>query len=121
TTVGASLDWYTGAQQALQSGSTTFNIPAGLPISASGKVESAQFFQPFAGLEAGNGKLAILAEYRPKLEKDGLIYNSAVMSLAVRKKLTTGITATVGMTNFNIPYTDSDLGVFADLGFHFGL
>ncbi|MHB9026350.1 MAG: hypothetical protein ACYC7E_19600 [Armatimonadota bacterium] len=121
TTVGASLEWFTATQQAWESGVPFFVVPPGWPVSDEGRVDSAQFIRPFAGIEAGNGTWTILAEYRPEQEQDGLIYSSDVLSIALRRSLGAGASFTVGATNYNIPYTDADISYFADLSFHFGL
>ena len=119
TTVGLIYDHYTSSSQTFQSGAP-FAVPPGFPVSSTGVIASEDFFKPFIGVKATNGEWSVLGEYKPRLQWGNFNYATEVWSLAVRKELTVNWAATAGVTNFNLPYTDSDPGFFLDVSYKFG-
>jgi hypothetical protein len=121
TTIGVIFDHFGDSKQKLESGLPFFVVPADLPISDTGKVKSQGFVSPFIGLMAINREgWALMGEYKPRLRKDDFSYASEAWSVAVRKSFKDNLTATAGFTNFNVPYSDSNAGIFFDVAFAFG-
>lgn len=111
--IGLMYDHFTSAQQSL--GIET--VVSRLPIDGFDTVRAQGFVSPFIGARATKAGLTILGEYKPQLKKEGFFYQSATWSLAARKEIKPGVTATAGFTNFNIPYTDADTGWFVDISY----
>jgi len=78
------------------------------------------FYEPFVGAQVKFPcGCAILADYKTKEQSHGFDYQSATWSVAARKSIGKDLTATAGVTTFNIPYSDAKAGWFADLSYTF--
>lgn len=118
--LGVVYDHFSDSQQRLASGIPYFVVPDDFPISSAGKVKSENFLSPFVALQLSNGDWSLIADYKPRLEKSNFKYASEVWSAAVRKQCRLGLAVTAGVTNFNLPYTDSDGACFIDFSFPVG-
>jgi len=118
--LGVVYDHFSDSQQRLESGAPFFVVPDDFPISDTGKVKSQSFISPFVGLQFSRGEWSFIGDYKPQLEKDSFKYASEIWSAAVRKSCRSGLVVTAGMTNFNLPYTDSDGAFFIDLSYPIG-
>jgi len=120
TTVGVVYDSYSSSQQGMGI-LAAVAAPEGAVIILDGNTEIPRetFVRPFLAVEASKGDWSVLADFKPRLRKSGFTYQSEAWSLAVRKTLPNELTVTAGVTNFNLPYTDSNPGVFVDLSYKF--
>jgi hypothetical protein len=91
-----------------------------LPFVFGGDVPAENFINPFFGVKISKGGWSFIGEFKPKLRKDHFFYQKDVWTAAVRKQCCNDLTITTGVTNFNIPYTNSDPGFFFDLCYRFG-
>ena len=112
---GVMWDRYTATEQKIE-----ITDPMDGTIVVSAGIPSEEFFRPIIGASVTNGDWTFMTEYKTKETQDGVIYSSAVWSAAVRKQLSDNLAITAGTTNFNLPYSDSKQGVFADLTYSFG-
>jgi hypothetical protein len=122
--VESAWDWTTSLGLAYDSYSSShletsyfFGDVEGIPIDSDGTVASESFIEPFVGVKLTNGEWTILGDYKFRERKGNFNYASAIWSLAARKEINPGVTATLGITNFNLPYTDSDPALFLDLSY----
>ena len=118
TTIGVMYDRYTSSQQ-----KTAFPflvVPPGYPVSRTGVVAADSFVSPFFGVKLDKGGWNLMAEFKPRLRKDRFFYAKDIWSVAVGKDFGSSLSAKAGVTNFNLPYTDSDPGFFFDLSYRFG-
>jgi hypothetical protein len=120
TTLGIAYDHYTSTRQdladffpAIASGGIEFD-------GSSLKIPAQSFLKPTLAVQAGKSDWAVIGEYKPELSNAGIKYASAAWTAAVRKQLDPKWTATLGFTNLNIPYSDSNAGIFFDVSLAFG-
>mgnify|MGYP001140059873 CR=1 FL=1 len=119
TSLGVSWDHYSDSNQEWDSGAP-FIVPDDVPIDSPGEVEGDSFISPFLAVKAVNGDWTLMGEYKPRLDEDGFNYASEIWSLAVAKQCKSNWAVTAGITNFNMPYTDSDADWFVDISYAFG-
>jgi hypothetical protein len=120
TTVGVVYDRYSSSQQEMAVGPTALaGVVNPLAITIDGTVTAESFVRPFLGVQASKGEWSVLADLKPRLRKSGFTYQSEAWSLAVRKTLPNQLEVTAGLTIFNLPYTDSNPGIFVDLSYRF--
>jgi len=120
TTVGVVYDRYSSSEQGM-GGADGLNLAGAVTqiIITDGNVPAESFVQPFLGVQASKGEWSVLADFKPRLRKNSFNYQSEAWSLAVRKTLPNKLEVTAGLTNFNLPYTDSNPGIFVDLSYRF--
>jgi hypothetical protein len=114
-TLGLMFDHYAAAQQTIKYMPIGVQSTRAYAIDEGGEVENAEFFSPFIAFKTTNGNWSLKGEYKPELRKDHFTFSSDVWSIAVSKRVTPNLTATLGLTNFNLPYSDSNAGLFFGL------
>ena len=117
--IGAMYDYYGESRQILRNPPAPLFVPPGLPIDSTGLVAKERFLQPFGAFEYKSGGWTVVGEYKPKLRESNFTYRSEVWSVAVRRDLPGGLTVSGGLSNYNIPYTDSDAEFFVNGTFNF--
>ena len=78
------------------------------------------FINPIFGVTVAKAGWSFIAEFKPRLQDDGFFYQKDIWTAAIRKQCSGGLAFTTGVTNFNLPYTNSDPGFFFDLTYKFG-
>jgi hypothetical protein len=108
--VGLAYDTYTSTSQ-----EGTPLMEAWGPVDENGNIDSKGFLRPFIGASLTTGEWTFLFDYKTDAKSGGFKYQDTFWSIAARRAVSDGLTATAGFTTSNIPYTDSDPGFFIDL------
>lgn len=117
-TVGVAWDNFGDTQQTSDSGSPFGGTD--VPISPTGVVASDSFVSPFIGIRVDAPKWSVLGEFRPALECGGFDYQSVLWSFAVRGQVAPSTALTMGVSTWNLPYSDSDPAFFLEVSHCFG-
>ena len=113
-TIGLAFDSFSATQQEFIA-----PITGTRGFSPGGEVTAETFLTPFLGLKTSNGDWTFLADLKLQQKNEGFIYSDTAWSLAARKSFSDAVTATAGLTSFNIPYSDAQTGWFLDISYQF--
>jgi hypothetical protein len=116
-TLGVMWDRFGATRQVSTSGLVVF--PISWPFDPDGSVDSKAALTPFFGIQLRQGDLTFLGEYKPGIDTGGFNYADDLWSLAVRKQVNPDLAVTGGLTSYNLPYADADLGFYLDAAWVF--